>query len=216
MHISDGVLSPPIVAVTSLLAAGTIGYSLKGVKTEEIPRIALMTALFLVGSTIRIPIGPTSVHLMLTGLIGLVVGRRAAMVVLAALLIQWALFQFGGLSSLGANILIEAVPAMLLGMLFRHRLARSESTSFRYGFAAGFLAILGGVLLLSLVLIQSNLRFGMGPISTVKAIVLAHVPLMFVEGLITAFAVRFIVRVRPEFFPVPHSKGAQQELPLRV
>lgn len=200
MHISDGVLSPPVIAVTSFLATGVVAYSLQKIRTDEIPRIALMTTLFLVGSTIRVPIGPTSVHLVLTGLIGLVAGRRTAVAILSALLLQWFLFRFGGLSSLGANVLIESVPAMLLGMAIRPRLLRSGNRDFLYGFASGFLAILGGVLLLGLVLIQSNLRFGMGPLSTVTAVFLAHVPLMVVEGFITAFAVRFIVRVRPEFF----------------
>lgn len=200
MHISDGVLSPMMIASTSVVGASILTFSLKGIKTEEIPRISLMTALFLVGSTIRIPIGPTSMHLMLTGLIGLVTGRRTAVAILTALLLQLFLFQFGGLSSLGANVSIESLPAMLLGMMFGPKLSRSGNRSFWYGFSAGFLAILGSVFLLSIVLIQSNLRFGMGPFSTVSAVVLGHVPLMFVEGFITAFAVRFIVRVRPDFF----------------
>lgn len=35
-----------------------------------------MTAAFFVASLIHVPIGPTSVHLLLNGLLGVVVGRR--------------------------------------------------------------------------------------------------------------------------------------------
>ena len=197
MHISDGVLSPAVIGITSLLGAGTLAFSLRGIKTEEIPKISLMTAVFLTGSTIHIPIGPTSMHLVLTGFIGLVTGRHAGVSIFIALLVQLFLLHFGGLSSLGANVLIESLPAMLLGMLLRPRLGNK---AFLYGFMAGFLAILGSVLLLGILLIQSHLRFGMGPFSTVTTVIVGHIPLMFIEGLITGFAIRFLVKIRPGFF----------------
>ena len=200
MHISDGVLSPAVIGITSLLGTGTLAFSLRGIKTEEIPKISLMTAVFFVGSTIHIPIGPTSVHLLLTGFIGLVVGRHAAVSVLIALLLQLFLFHFGGISSLGANVLVESLPAMLLGMFLRPRLFHAGNKAFFYGFAAGFFSTAGSVLLLGIVLIQSNRRFGMGPFSTVTAVTAGHVPIMFIEGLMTGFAVQFIVNIRPYFF----------------
>lgn len=200
MHISDGVLSPAMIALTSLAGVGTLIFSLRGIKTEEIPKIALMTAVFFVGSTIHIPIGPTSVHLLLTGFIGLVVGRHAAVPVFIALLLQLFLLHFGGISSLGANVLIESLPAMLLGMLFQVKLVRTGNMAFFNGFIAGFFSILGSVFLLGFVLIQSNMRFGMGPFSTITAVMVGHLPLMLIEGLITGFTIQFLVKVRPHFF----------------
>ena len=200
MHISDGVLSPAMIAVTSLAGAGTLAFSLKGIKTEDIPKISLMTAVFFVGSTVHPPIGPTSMHLMLTGFIGLVVGRHAAVSVLIALLLQLFLLHFGGIFSLGANVFIMSVPAMILGMFLRPRLMKAGSKSFLYGFAAGFLAVGGTICLLGITLIQSNMRFGQGPFSTIATITVGQVPLVFIEGLITGFAVQFIVRTRPKFF----------------
>lgn len=213
MHISDGILSPTMIAATSLAGAGTLAFSLRGIKTEEIPKISLMTALFFVGSTVHLPVGPTSVHLLLTGFIGLITGRHAGVSIFIALLLQLFLLHFGGLSSLGANVLIESLPAMLLGMTVRSRLARSGNKSFFYGFASGFLCVLGSVLLLGTILIQSNMRFGMGPFSTVRTLTLGHVPLMFLEGLITGFAVRFIVQIRPAFFhgEAPPTEGVENE-----
>jgi len=200
MHISDGVLSPAMIAVTSLAGAGTLAFSLKGIKTEDIPKISLMTAVFFVGSTIHIPVGPTSMHLMLTGFIGLVVGHHVAVSVLIALLLQLFLLHFGGISSLGANVFIMSVPAMILGVCLRSYLVKAGSKSFLCGFAAGFLAVGGTVLLLAFTLIQSNMRFGQGPFSTIVTITVVQIPLMFIEGLVTGFAVQFIVKTRPNFF----------------
>lgn len=207
MHISDGVLSPELIAATTVAGAGVLAFSLKSVKPEDISKLSLMTAVFFVGSTVHLPVGPTSVHLLLTGFIGLVVGRQAAVSILIALLLQLFLLHFGGISSLGANVLIESLPAMVLGMILRPRLAGcgidSGSTggkTFLYGFIAGFFSVLGSVVLLGVILMQSNTRFAMGPFSTFAAISVGHIPVMFVEGFITGFAVQFLVKVRPEFF----------------
>jgi cobalt/nickel transport system permease protein len=197
MHLSDGVLSTTMIAATSLGGVGMVALALRGIKTEEISKIALMTAVFLVGSTIHLPIGPTSVHLMLTGFIGLVIGNRTPIAVLIALLLQLFLLHQGGFGSLGANVLIQSVPAMLLGALFRSRLATANGgAAFGYGFATGLASIAGSTLLLALVLILSHQRY----VSTVFVVIATQFVLMFVEGICTAFAVQFIVGVRPRFF----------------
>lgn len=200
MHISDGVLSTAVTAVTYVGAGGLLAYSLKGVKTEEIPRMALMTGVFFVGSTIHVPIGPTSLHLLLTGFIGLVVGRRAPVSILIALLLQLFLLHFGGLSSLGANVLNTGLPAVILGAILLPMLRKNPKRAFLIGLIAGFTSVVGTVFLLSLTLIESNMRFRMGAFSTVKTITLGHIPLMLIEALITAFAVQSIVKIRPDFF----------------
>lgn len=200
-----------MIALTSLAGAGTLAFSLWGVRTGEIPKISLMTAVFFVGSTVHLPVGPTSVHLLLTGFIGLVTGRHAAVSIFIALLLQLFLLHFGGLSSLGANVFLTSVPAILLGTLLRPRLVGAGKRSFLYGFAAGFLAVAGSLVLLRLILVQSNMRFGAGLFSTVRAVAAGHIPLMFIEGLITGFAVRFIVGIRPAFFHSDPSPGERFE-----
>lgn len=76
VHISDGVVTWPWLAGGFALAALLTAAAMFKVRDEEIPRIALMTAAFFVASLIHVPIGPTSVHLLLNGLLGVVVGRR--------------------------------------------------------------------------------------------------------------------------------------------
>ena len=199
-----------MIAVTSLAGAGAVAVALRGIKTEEISKIALMTAVFFVGSTIHVPIGPTSVHLLLAGFTGLVIGNRTPIAVLIALLLQLFLLHLGGLASLGANVMIQSLPAMLLGALFRPRLATANAAAaFSYGFTTGAASVAGSTLLLALLLVQSNQRFGMGPFSTVSAVIAGHFVLMIVEGFCTAFAVQFIVGVRPGFFHVPHNENSR-------
>ena len=114
MHILDGVLGPPVVAATSVAAAGLVGWSLKDTKEKDIPQIALMSAVFFVGSLVHVNIGGSSVHLLLSGIIGLTLGRRTPVAVSIALILQLLILQFGGITSLGANIIDVSIPAMLI------------------------------------------------------------------------------------------------------
>jgi cobalt/nickel transport system permease protein len=85
------------------------------VRDEEIPRIALMTAAFFVASLIHIRVGPTSVHLLLNGLVGVVLGRRAGLAIPLGLFLQAALLGHGGFTSLGVNACVMTAPALAAG-----------------------------------------------------------------------------------------------------
>src|SRR6266487_5592486 len=88
VHISDGYLTAPWIiggaVVTVLLAfVGSIR-----LRDEEVPRIALLTAAFFIASYIHIKVGPTSAHLLLNGLVGILLGPRAALAIPIALFLQ--------------------------------------------------------------------------------------------------------------------------------
>ena len=70
MHISEGVLRPEIIISTSVAAVCFAGYFLWRLKSDEIVRTAAMSAVFFMGSFIHVPLGITSIHLMLSGLVG--------------------------------------------------------------------------------------------------------------------------------------------------
>lgn len=72
-----------------------------------------MSAMFFIASFIHIPIGPTSIHLILSGLIGAFLGFNAGLAIFAALLLQALLFGYGGITVLGVNLLMIASPAVL-------------------------------------------------------------------------------------------------------
>src|SRR5262249_10179934 len=99
-------------AILALLGAWRI-------RDEEIPRVALLTAAFFVASQIHVPVGVvSSVHLLLNGLIGVVLGWRAGVAIPVGLFLQAALFQHGGFTTLGVNSCIMTLPALLAWQLF--------------------------------------------------------------------------------------------------
>ena len=110
MHISDGVL-PSSICIGGYIAA--VGISALCIKckmdAKEIPKIAVITSVFFVASLISIPLGPTSVHLILTGLVGVILGAMAFPSVMLGLILQAILFQHGGLTTIGANSLMMGI-----------------------------------------------------------------------------------------------------------
>jgi cobalt/nickel transport system permease protein len=128
VHIADGFLSWPWLltgaAGTVLLVTGSllIDWLRKRagveVRDEEIVQTALLTAAFFVASQVHVRLGPTSVHLLLTGLLGVSLRWRAPLAILAGLLLQLALFGHGGLTTLGINACVLTVPALAAWLLF--------------------------------------------------------------------------------------------------
>src|SRR5260370_37530133 len=90
------------------------------IEDDEIPRIALLTAAFFVVSLIHVPVPglPTSAHLLCNGLLGVVLGRRAALAIPIGLLLQAVLLQHGDLTTLGGNTCVMGLPALVAWELF--------------------------------------------------------------------------------------------------
>ncbi|MBU8906365.1 CbiM family transporter [Desertibacillus haloalkaliphilus] len=197
MHIADGVLSVSVAVATTVGAVGILAYSLNGIKEDEIPKISLLTGAFFVSSLINIPIGPTSVHPILSGFLGLALGRRAPIGIFIGLLLQATLFQHGGLSTLGANTLLMSLPAYLVYYL--SSLLKNVSFFMR-GFNAGFTAIIGGIFLLISLLFLSDARYNDGLFSVINIVAVAYLPLALLEGILTGFSVKYLYTVRPTFF----------------
>jgi cobalt/nickel transport system permease protein len=118
VHISDGVLSFPWLAGGFVLAALLMLFGSFRVRDEEVPRIALLSAAFFVASLIHVRVGPTSVHLLLNGLVGVVLGRRAALAIPLGLFLQAALIGHGGYTTLGVNSCVMTLPALFAGGLY--------------------------------------------------------------------------------------------------
>ncbi len=133
VHISDGVLSWPWLAGGFVVAGILLALSVRRIRDEEIPRVALLTAAFFVASLIHVKAGPTSIHLLLNGLIGVFLGRRAALAVFVGLLLQAVLMQHGGFLVLGVNVCIMTAPALLSFALYRllHRIPWIKSPTAR-------------------------------------------------------------------------------------
>src|SRR5579872_524210 len=158
VHIADGVLNWPWLAAGFAITAILAWLGAWKIRDEEVPRIALLTAAFFVASLIHVRLGPTSVHLLLNGLVGVLLGRRAPLAILVGLFLQAALLGHGGFTTLGVNACVLGVPALLAGGLFavlhhtrwvRHPVFRGALVA-----ASAFAWILG--LVFTLVLLATN------------------------------------------------------------
>jgi len=201
MHISDGVLSAPVLIAGAVIAASGTAAGLKKMEMEKMPRVAVLTSAFFVASLIHVPVGPTSVHLLLNGILGLLLGWASFPAILIALLLQSLLFQFGGLTVLGVNTVNMAGPALIVFLLF-YRLVKNGGKIFPIicSFFAGALAVLLSSLFTAAALVVSGDEF----IQIARLIVIAHLPVMAIEGVVTVFAVTFLKKVKPEVLEVPY------------
>jgi len=195
MHISEGVLRPEILVAGTVISLAITSYALKKLKNEEIPLVAVFSALFFLGSFIHIPVGPTSVHLVLNGIIGAILGIRAFIAIGIALLLQGLLFGYGGVSTLGINTFNMAVPALLAYALFSLHVNNPILKKIKY-FCVGFLPVTLSALMLSITLGLN----GEALIPAAKIAFISNMPVMFIEGFITMFAIIFLEKVYPQIF----------------
>jgi len=194
MHISEGVLSAPVLMGGAALTALGTASGLKKLDYDHIMTVSLLSATFFVASLIHVPIGPGSVHLLLGGLLGLILGWGAFPAIVVALGLQALFFQYGGIIVLGINGFIIAGPAVLCGILLKPMVSGTKKQQMAAGFLAGFCAMFLSSLLMAGALYLSDQGF-----LRVAGLVLAsHLPVMLIEGLITMFIVTFLNRVQPE------------------
>lgn len=194
MHISEGVLSLPVLSIGFATTAVGTWLGLKKIDPERLVTVALLSSVFFVASLIHVPIGPSSAHLIMSGLLGLILGWAAFPAILTGLLLQAILFQYGGLTSIGVNTTTMALPAVLYYYLFKNLIARGGKSMSIGTFLCGSLSIGTSAILTALALSFSDNSF----IPVAKTIIYAHIPIMLIEGLICMFTYSFVYKVRPE------------------
>jgi cobalt/nickel transport system permease protein len=194
MHISDGVL-PLSAAIGGYVASAVItAYSARQTRSTDLPKVAVVTSAFFVASLIHVPFGPTSVHLLLPGLVGAMLGPGAFLSIGLGLLLQSLLFQFGGITALGANALMMGLPALLCGKIFQTWKGNFRRRQMIVGGIAGALGTTAAAVILALLLASGGEDF----FGVAKIALAAHLPVIIIEGAITAFTVGFLNRVKPE------------------
>lgn len=210
MHISEGILPAHICLAGYGITGLATWYSLRKINrqtnpTENIPKASLLAAAFFVASSINIPIPPASVHLVLNGLLGSVLGCYCFPAILIGLIFQAIIFGHGGLTTLGVNAVIMGIPAMVASGIFqgRHlfsdRLKPTISLNL-FGFLGGASGV-GLAAILFFGILITNLPSGFhteAEKTAILALILAHIPLIVIEGIFTAMVVNFLYRVKPE------------------
>src|SRR4051812_25149431 len=88
VHISDGVLPAWLWLAGDFAALLLVAAGFHRLTQDEVPRVAFAAAAFFVASLIHVRLGPTSVHLLLNGLVGVACGPRAGLAITVGLLFQ--------------------------------------------------------------------------------------------------------------------------------
>ena len=201
MHLPDGFV-PVGLALAGYDGSGTLtALALARLRRlpdprAEVPRAAMLTTVFFAASALAIPVPPTTVHLMLAGLMGVLLGWFAMPAILVGLFLQAVLFGHGGLTTLGLNGLVFGLPAVLAMAVWRGIGRRWPDL--------GALVAGGGAVLLALALFAGIVLAGMPAAldagverAALGVFVLAHLPLVLAEGLIVLVLVRVLRRIEP-------------------
>lgn len=204
MHIPDGFLDVKTAISSAVISAGAIGYSIKQTKNtlneRQVPMLGVMAAFIFAAQMVNFPIaGGTSGHLIGATLASITFGPWASILIMTSvLLIQGFVFQDGGISALGGNILLMAVVASLVGYGVYKLLAGTQASrtrilisTFIAGWTSTFTASLAATLLISISgTVPLNIAF--------PAMAGWHSLIGIGEGLITSFVVAYLAKVKPD------------------
>jgi cobalt/nickel transport system permease protein len=194
-HIPDGLLSLPVLIGGAGLAAAGVALGLRALDDRAIPRVALVSAVFFAASLVSIPVGPSSVHLLLSGVMGVLLGLGVFPAVLVALALQAVLFGFGGLTTLGVNTLNIALPGALVGLTLSPAIRR-QTLPARAAVLAGLgsaLAVLGTGAGVALALWLSSSDY----VPVARVLLVTYLPLALAEAAVSAMVIGFLARVEP-------------------
>jgi cobalt/nickel transport system permease protein len=199
VHIADGVLPWPWLVGGGAVAFIGLALAKGPVPDDEIPRIGLLTGALFVASQLHLPVGVGSVHLLLNAIAGILLGRFVGIALLVALGFQALLFGHGGLTTLGLNFAVMAVPAFAAALLFtliKGIVRNSPGRAFTVGAGIGFITSVMTVSF-NAGIIWTGLENG-GRESAL-AVGLIHLPVIAAETLGTGVILAYLAKVKPEW-----------------
>lgn len=204
MHIPDGFLEAGTWAPAWLLSIGGIRYSLKKtaavLQDRMVPLMGVMSAFIFAAQMVNFPVmGGTSGHLLGCVLAAVLLGPYAGAIVLSCVLIvQCIIFQDGGLTTLGANILNMAMAGTLGGYLVYH-LISGASRRHKSILAGTAVASWFSVMLASGFCAIELALSGTSPLAVVLPAMLGiHALIGIGEAAITTLIIGFVLKVRPD------------------
>jgi len=207
MHISEGILTTPVwlagYAGTAVLAAVTM----RKLDMEEVPKISVITSVFFIASLIKVPLGPASIHLILNGLVGVVLGWRAFAAIMLGIILQAIIFGHGGITVIGINSLMLGGGALIAYMVWqlRHRFS-FKNREFVFGALAGAIGTISSGIVLATALITTGEAF-----NVIAATVLAaHVPIMLIEAAVVGASAAFLHKAKPDILAGRRQPGSVQ------
>ncbi|MGV0028662.1 cobalt transporter CbiM [Phormidesmis priestleyi] len=215
MHIPDGFLSLPVMAVTWVVAIALIAISLQKAQEEYqeriVPLMGVCAAFIFAAQMINFPIpGGTSGHLLGGTLAGVLLGPWAGSLVMACVfIVQGFVFQDGGITVMGANIFNMGLIGTFLGYYLFRAIRRAIGQDKLAGMVAGAaIAAWTSVVVAATVCAFQLAISGTVPLPVALAAMTGwHVLIGIGEALITVATVIFIWRTRPDLFYRPPHKA---------
>lgn len=188
----------PVLAGGLAAAAVGTGIGLYRMEDRDIPKVAILSSAFFAVSLVHIPVAGIAIHLVLSGLLGVLLGWTAFPAVLVALLLQKFLFHHGGLVSIGVNTTTMALPGILMATALGGFLDPRRPTRLALaGSTIGFGAVALSMGLTGLAFLASGKEFA----KVAMMIAVAGLPLGLLEGVVTATVLAYLARVRPSLLP---------------
>lgn len=204
MHIPDGFLTANTWIPAWLVSVCGVSFCLKKttllLKEKAVPLMGVVSAFVFAAQMINFPVlYGTSGHLLGGVLTVVLLGPYAAAVVITiVLIVQCLIFQDGGLTALGANILNMALLGTIGGYLiykFIRKLTRGTRGIILGTAVASFssVVIASGACAVELAISKTS------PFRIVfPAMIFIHIFIGIGEAVITSFVVSFILKVRPD------------------
>ena len=193
MHISDGVLGLETTLIVSVISLIALVKAVRELKNEDISLTSVASAMFFIASFIHIPFGVTQIHLILLGVIGILISWSSFVAIFVALLLQALLLGYGGISSLGVNLFIMAMPAVMVYYIYNTTFIKNLNDKIKF-FLVGFLGTFFATVFLTLILYFSKEEYNYVAISVFGINIIT----MLIEGTISMCLLLFIKKVYPK------------------
>lgn len=207
MHIPDHVLDPATCVATTAISVAAVGYAgyrvYRDLPQGKTPLLGVAAACVFAAQMVNFPIsGSTSGHVVGAVLAAILLGPWAGLLAIAAVLaVQCVLFQDGGVTALGANVLNMGIVGSLIGFVIYDRLRTiiggKPGTVLAAG-TASWAAVLIGAALCS---VELAIGGGAGLSETLGSMLPSHALIGIGEASIAAATVATVLLWRPAFRP---------------
>lgn len=205
MHIPDGFLNAATAAITYVVSAGGVGYSIKEANRKlgdrHVPLMGVMGAFVFAAQMLNFPvIGGTSGHLIGGALAAILLGPWAGTLIMSCVLIvQCLVFQDGGLTALGANVFNMGLIACFVGYYLHQAVVSLVGESRTSTLVGGFVGAWASVFVASIVCAIELAISGKSPLGVaLPAMAGVHALIGIGEGLITSAVLAFVTATRAD------------------
>ena len=220
MHIPDGFINAPVSIATGIFSFGSLWVSTKAANKFLADRFiaiaGMMSALIFVLQMINFPIGAgTSGHLLGGALAVIILGPSLGIVCVSiVVIIQALIFADGGLSALGINIFNMSIVTGLVGWFIINLWIKFFGDRNFSLILGSFLAGMFSVIMSSIAFVVEYVLGGTVSVeisSIFFAMITSHFLIGIGEGIITAFILSLILKVRPDMVFISKNENIRKK-----